>query len=111
MDDKPVEYVLKKRRHHELRLEELDKRESKRLGLTSLIKILKKFFQVKYRKIKPVDRFTQTNQFFYQKFIFLRIFLRAISEDFLIVFIDESSFNTYYDKRYMWSKDSIEFKN
>ena len=65
----------------------------KKLSEFTIRKILKTHFNLKYTKVRQKYFFTKTLDFQKEKYIFLKILLKLMIQNFTVIFIDESNFN------------------
>lgn len=83
----------------------------KKLSTFTIRKILICHFNLKFKKFRYKSNYITTSTFYNERFIFLKLLLRILKEQFTIIFIDESCFNFYYDKRKIWYNDKVPYNS
>jgi len=75
-------------------------------GISTFYKVLKTHFKLSFKKIQRKHPYSNTINFFEERFIFLKLLLKLFINNYTIVFIDESCFDFHYDKRKAWDNES-----
>lgn len=79
--------------------------------LESYRKIMRNYFNLKYKKVRTLNFFDYSVEFHEERYIFLKLILKIFMNKYQVVFIDESCFTTHYDRKYSWYNNSEEFRN
>jgi hypothetical protein len=81
-----------------------------KLSLYTIRKILRTHFDLNYKRLRITSEYVKTITFHSERFIFLKLLLNMIKKYFTIIFIDESCFNFYYEKRKLWYNNNLIYK-
>jgi hypothetical protein len=83
---------------------------NKKLSIHSIRKILRTHFDLKYKHFRLSLDVIATSTFQNERYIFIKLLIKLLQKNFLIIYIDESCFNFYYEKRKLWFNTDIIYK-